>query len=181
MRLILVLPFALLLSGCLGIEETEIRVLREQGEPTVYICELQNIHSDEKDTARIREDFNNLVHWLGDEALAEARDKGMLVKHRDLFIRDNKIFFREVGIVENLRNLDIEKSPDGSVIRMKLDHSDDITETNGHVVKRDGETFVEWPKNATELRVKIHDDAKDASASQPIMVQLLNDYLATHQ
>jgi hypothetical protein len=64
---------------------------------------------------------------------------------------------------------------------MKLDHSDDITETNGHVVKRDGETFVEWPKNATELRVKIHDDAKDASASQPIMVQLLNDYLATHQ
>jgi hypothetical protein len=33
MRLILVLPFALLLSGCVGIEETEIRVLREQGEP----------------------------------------------------------------------------------------------------------------------------------------------------
>ena len=187
MRLILVVPFALLLSGCLEIEETEIRVLREQGEPAVITWEFRNIHSDERDSVKIQEDFNGLVEaWRGDKWLTEqAHDDGILVKHRELFIRDNKIFGREMGIVENLRF--IETSPDGSVIRMKKEDFDsdadaEITETNGHIVKRDGETFVEWPKNATELRWKIHYGTADAfGASQPVMLQLLNDYLATHR
>jgi hypothetical protein len=183
MKIILVLAFTMLLSGCVESEDDEIRVLREQGEPAIVTWELQNIHSGERDVVKIREDFNYLVElWRGDKTLIEqARDDGILVKHRELFIRDNKIFFREIGIVENLKN--IETSPDGSVIRMKWDDSDgEITGTNGHIVKRDGEIFVEWPKNATELRWKTHHGTKDAfGASQPMMLQLLNDYLATHQ
>src|SRR5262245_53435135 len=137
MRLTAVLAFAVLLSGCLASEETEIRVLREQGEPAIVT--------------------------RGDKTLTEqARDEGILVKHRELSIRDNKIFGRETGIVENLTSLHIEASADGTVIRMKWDDSDsEIAETNGRLVKRDGETFVEWPKNATELRWKTHDRMKN--------------------
>jgi hypothetical protein len=185
MRLIAVLAFTVLLSGCLASEETEIRVLREQGEPAIVTWELQNIYSDERDAAKIREDFNDLVEaWRGDKTLAEqARDDGILVKHRELSIRDNKIFGRETGIVENLTSLHIDASADGTVIRMKWDDSDsEIAETNGRLVKRDGETFVEWPKNATELRWKTHDRMKNAfGVSQPVMLQLLREYQATHQ
>src|SRR5215510_9346697 len=141
MRLTAVLAFAVLLSGCLATEETEIRVLREQGEPAIVIWELRNIHSDERNDAKIREDFNTLIEdWRGDKTLAEqARNDGILVKDRELFIRDGKIFGREIGIVENLRNLDIEQSPDRTVIQMKWNDSEGrIIETNGHIVRRGG-------------------------------------------
>src|SRR5262245_39710069 len=109
MRLILAFGFAMLLSGCLETEEMEIHVLREQGEPAIATWELQNIYSDERGAVKIREDFNSLVDaWRGDKELTEQAHDGILVKHRELFIRDGKIFGREMGIVENLASLNME-------------------------------------------------------------------------
>ena len=45
MRVVLGLAVALLASGCLESEETDIRVLREGGDPSVVVMEQINFYS----------------------------------------------------------------------------------------------------------------------------------------
>ena len=65
---------------------------------------------------------------------------------------------------------------------MKVNSGDEIVETNGRIVSVDGQTMIEWPKDATELRVRAKEDLEDSyKTSQPAMLKLLNDYLSTHK
>jgi hypothetical protein len=158
-----------------------MRILREQGEPAVLIEGLTNIYSDETDVAKIQKDFNELLKdWHGAEWLEESRKENFILKSRDVYVRDGKISAREIGIIESLKAAEITPTSDNSKIEMPWDGSDgDVVETNGKITKHDGKTFIEWPKDATELRVKARQTLKaNFAASQPLMLNLLKQHIA---
>ncbi len=92
----------LLGAGCLRSEETEIRVLRAGGDPSVVVMEQINLYSDEKDGAEVKKDFDQLIRdWRGEQDAGETK-VGILAKSRELFIRDGKVVFRQTYIFQNL-------------------------------------------------------------------------------
>ena|SRR6185369_2332237 len=96
MKLIPLLAATLLLPGCLAYEEDEFRILREQGDPAVIILDFTNIYSDETDTAKIQKDFTELLDdWHGSEWLKKSRKENIILKSRDVYVRDGKIAARE--------------------------------------------------------------------------------------
>ena len=179
MRMPLAFAILLLTAGCLECETWETRILREQGEPAIVILELGNIASDQDDPAKVQSDFDELIGlWRGDETLRDQLSDGVLVKHRELFIRDNKLVGRETNIVNSLRALD-ELSVSESEISWKLDDEQELLETNGKAVKTAAGVTIVWPKNAPELHVKIRTELHIGhKTSQPMMVKLLQTYLA---
>ena len=69
----------LLGAGCLRSEETEIRVLRAGGDPSVVVMEQINLYSDEKDGAEIQKDFDQLIRdWRGEQDAGEKRPEDLL-------------------------------------------------------------------------------------------------------
>ena len=166
-------------AGCLRSEETEIRVLRAGGDPSVVVMEQINLYSDERDGAEVKKDFDQLIRdWRG-ELDALERQVGMLAKGRELFIRDGKVVFRQTYILQNLDISDDGIRVGDSQISWTLkDDGDEIVETNGKVLPADPRTIV-WPKDAPELRFRTRQPLRQAfETSQPLMVQMVKDRLA---
>jgi hypothetical protein len=169
----------LLGAGCLRSEETEIRILRAGGDPSVVVMEQINLYSDERDGAEVKKDFDQLIRdWRGEEDTVEKR-VGMLAKSRELFIRDGKVVFRQTYILQNLDMSDDGIRVGDSQISWTLkDDGDEIVETNGKVLPADPRTIV-WPKDAPELRFRTRQPLRQAfETSQPLMVQMVKDRLA---
>ena len=166
-------------AGCLRSEETEIRVLRAGGDPSVVVMEQINLYSDERDGAEVKKDFDQLIRdWRGEQD-ARERQVGMLAKSRELFIRDGKVVFRQTYILQNLDMPDDGIRVGDSQISWTLkDDGDEIVETNGKVLPADPRTIV-WPKDAPELRFRTRQPLRQAfETSQPLMVQMVKDQLA---
>ncbi len=169
----------LLGAGCLRSEETEIRILRAGGDPSVVVMEQINLYSDERDGAEVKKDFDQLIRdWRGEEDTVEKR-VGMLAKSRELFIRDGKVVFRQTYILQNLDMSDDGIRVGDSQISWTLkDDGDEIVETNGKVLPADPRTIV-WPKDAPELRFRTRQPLRQAfETSQPLMAQMVKDRLA---
>jgi hypothetical protein len=179
-RLLGLLPLVALLSGCLQMEESEVRILREQGEPAVVVTTWNNIYSDETDPVKIQKDFDELINnWREKDFLKKRWQEGILVKNRELFVRDGKISGQETGLLFNLDKLNINLSADDAHLQMEWDEDRDgmIVETNGHVMRRTDKTIIEWPKNASVLQVKSRDTLEPAfETSQPMMLKLLVNF-----
>ena len=114
MKAVVFLALTLLVSGCLDAETYEVRILREQGDPAVVTFEYANIYSDATTATGVREDFDELVKlWHGGNVLQEMKDGGILVKNRELFIRDGKIIahYRLTDDVALLRQLGLLTGP----------------------------------------------------------------------
>jgi len=176
MRIGIGLLVTLLGAGCLRSEETEIRVLRAGGDPSVVVMEQINLYSDERDGAEVKKDFDQLIRdWRGEEDTVEKR-VGMLAKSRELFIRDGKVVFRQTYILQNLDISDDGIRVGDSQISWTLkDDGDEIVETNGKVLPADPRTIV-WPKDAPELRFRTRQPLRQAfETSQPLMVQMVKD------
>lgn len=78
MRVLIGLTAILLATGCLENEETDFRVLREQGDPAVFVMEQINFYSGATNNAEILKDFDSLMQaWRSPEAVSDA-----LVKER---------------------------------------------------------------------------------------------------
>jgi len=176
---VLALLLVLLTTGCLENEETDIRILRETGDPAVIVMEQANFYSSESDSLKIREDFDRLIHeWRSDEALTSGAADGFQIKGRDLFLRDGKIVFRTTGILQTLASTgDIQISESSITLTVK----EDIVETNGRISDTDPKKII-WPKDATELHVKLREELRESyKASQPQMVQLMQRYLSARE
>jgi hypothetical protein len=178
MRVVVLLLVLALSSGCLEWEEMDIRVLREGGEPSVFVMEITNFYSTENERAGINKDFEQLIQQsLGDGAARDSAEDGIQLKGRELFIRDGKIVYRQVGIMNVLTNKEFQVKD--SDITWAMDGNDEIVETNGKVVTL-GTRTIFWPKDAKEMRVRLRHPLKDAyQTSQPQMVERLKDYLAS--
>ena len=166
-------------AGCLRSEETEIRILRAGGDPSVVVMEQINLYSDEKESAEVKKDFDQLIRdWRGEQDASE-RQVGMLAKSRELFIRDGKAVFRQTYILQSLDMPDDGIRVGDSQITWTLkDDSDEIVETNGRVLAADPRTIV-WSKDAPELRLRTRHPLRQAfETSQPLMVQMVKDRLA---
>ena len=178
MKIGLGLLLTVLGAGCLRSEETEIRVLRAGGDPSVVVMEQINLYSDERSGAEVKKDFDQLIReWRGEQDTGEKR-VGMLAKGRELFIRDGKVVFRQTYILQNLDMPDDGIRVGDSEITFTLDDGDEIVETNGKVLPADPRTIV-WPKDAPELRFRTRQPLRQAfETSQPLMVQMVKDRLA---
>lgn len=178
MRVLIGFVLVLLTAGCLQTEVVEIRILREGGEPAVIVIEEENLYSDETDTLKVREDFDRLIkNWRADESVKEMADEAMLIRARELFVRDGKIVFRQTGILKTLNSPDDGILVGDAQITWTLEGNDEIAETNGKITE--GSRTIVWPKDARELRVKLRQPLKgSANASQPQMMQLLKEHLA---
>jgi hypothetical protein len=183
-KAVVLLALTLLVSGCLDAETYEVRILREQGDPAVVTFEYANIYSDATTAMGARDDFDELVKlWQGEKVLQEMKDGGILVKSRELFIRDGKIIGRLTGIASNLGAVE-DISMDGSQIRYKADKDWVIVETNGRALKTsEGEAFAAWPKETTDMRVTFRNsDSKESSRSgQAAILKLFQDYQASRK
>src|SRR4030095_14844336 len=103
MRFLPIVLVILLAAGCLKNEETEIRILREGGEPSVIVVEQVNLYSDQTDAKKIREDFDQLIKdWRGDDKVKDSAKAGLFVKRGELFVREGRIVRRDSGSVLNL-------------------------------------------------------------------------------
>lgn len=180
MRILLSLTVTLLATGCLHSEETDMRVLREGAEPAVVVIEQTNFYSDETDAAKVQKDFGELVeNWRGADLPRQAGEDGILIRGRELFVREGKIVFRCTGLVENLNSADLRIHVKDSQIFWTLDGDDEVIETNGKALASDPRTLV-WPANAPELHVKMREPLREGfQVSQPQMLRLLKDLLAT--
>lgn len=181
MRVVLGLLLVALTAGCLQSEDTEFRVLREGGEPSVFVVEQTNFYSDETESPKVKEDFDRLLKdWLDDAAAKQAAEDGIQLKGRELFIRDGKIVLRQTGIIKDLNLNGNEFQVKGSDIVWTIDGNEEIVETNGKIITI-GSRMIVWPKDAKELRVRLHQPLKPAYLmSQPQMMQWLKDYMASH-
>jgi len=182
-KAVVFLALTLLVSGCLDAETYEVRILREQGDPAVVTFEYANIYSHETTATGVREDFDELVKlWQGENVLKEMKDGGILVKNRELFIRDGKIMGRLTGIASNLGAVE-DISMDGSQIRYKADKAWVIVETNGRVLKTSEGESAAWPKETTDMRVTLRNsDSKESSRSgQAAILKLFSDYQASRK
>ncbi len=169
----------LLGAGCLRSEETEIRVLRAGGDPSVVVVEQINVYSDLNDGAEIQKDFDQLIRDWREEQDASEKRGGLLAKSRELFIRDGKVVFRQTFILQNLDMPDDEiRVGESQITWTWKDDDDEIVETNGKVLPGDPRTIV-WPKDAPELRLRTRQALRQAfETSQPLMVQMVKDRLA---
>jgi len=110
------------------------------------------------------------------------KDGGILVKNRELFIRDGKIMGRLTGIASDLGAVE-DISMDGSQIRYKADKAWVIVETNGRVLKTSEGESAAWPKETTDMRVTLRNsDSKESSRSgQAAILKLFSDYQASRK
>jgi hypothetical protein len=179
MKMPIAFTILLLAAGCLECETFDARILREQGEPSILTAEFGNIASDKTDPAGVQSDFDELIGlWRGDEMLKDQLSEGILVKSRELFLRDGQLIGRETGIINDLTAID-EFSVSESDISWTLDANEELLETNGKVLKTQGSVTIVWPKNAPELYVRIRTTPSGGNrASQPMMAKLLQAYLA---
>ena len=177
---VLALLLVLLTAGCLQNEETEIRIMRDKGDPAVFVMELSNFYSGETESAKIREDFDELIrNWRSEESVKQAASDGYQIKGRELFLRDGKIVLRLTAILQTLRS-DGDLQVNDSSITWTL-NDETIVETNGKVSDTNPKQIV-WSKDATEIRVKFREELRESfKLSQPQMLQMLQTYFAAQE
>lgn len=180
----------LLLTGCNICETVETRiVLHEKSSPqATVLIEYGNISSGEDKLEDVKKDFAQLVKdWQGDQYLLDSADEGIVVKSRELLVRDNKIMGRVTGIMKDIGDSYKLWSIDNERIMLFDDMSGDyeLVETNGQVLKTNKNTLIVWPEEATELRwtQRLTEEAKsdDFEKNRPVMVKMLQEYLANQK
>jgi len=177
----------LLLTGCYECETIETRiVLHASGSPqATVLLEYDNISSGEAKQEDVKGDFDELLKdWQDDQYLLDRAEEGLVVKNRELFIRDGKIVGRVTGIMKDLGDIYKLWSIEGERIMLVDDMGGDykLVETNGNILKTDKNTLIVWPEDATELRWVLRQPADSMSESfeknRPLMLKMLQEHLA---
>ncbi len=187
--ILLVAMFMLSLTGCYFSETVETRItLNDKASPkATVLIEYANISSGEAKLDDVKKDFDQLIKdWQGDEYLLDRAQEGMVVKNRELFIRDGKIVGRVAGIMKDIDDMYKFWEIDGEKIMLFEDGDDyEIVETNGKILKTDKNTLIVWPEDTAELRwtQRLSEITKSESfdKNQPAMVKMLQEYLANQK
>jgi hypothetical protein len=151
----------------------------------VVLTEYRNISSGEARLEDVKGDFDGLVNdWQGDQYLLDRAEEGLVIKNRELFLRDNMIVGRINGIMKDIGDSYKFWVVEGERIMLFDSMSGDyeLVETNGKVVKTGKNTLIVWPEEATELRwiQRLSEKTKSESfdKNKPMMVKMLQEYLA---
>jgi hypothetical protein len=190
LSILLAVMFVLSLTGCYFSETVETRIsLNDKASPkaTIFI-EYANISSGEADFDDVKKDFEQLIKdWQGDEYLLDRGEEGMFVKNRELFVRDGKIVGRVAGIMKSIDDTYKFWNIDDEKIMLFEDSEDDyeLVETNGKILRTDKNILIVWPEETTELywkqRISKSAESESFYKNQPVMVKLLQEYLASQK
>lgn len=181
----LVAALALPMVGCLTVETIETRIqLRDRGEP-LLIIEYMDISSGEAYAADVKKDFDELIgSWQGDQYLLDRNEEGIIIKNREVFIRDGKIIGRLTGIVKNLHEKYSFWTSNGERIMLFRNYEGDedyeLVETNGKILKTNENIILVWPMQTNELWWKEHEKnhSESSDKNRSPMVQMLKEHLA---
>ncbi len=167
MSLSLILLFTLV-SGCLWYEVVEYTIhFNENLNSGSITVRYNNIQSTEKDTAKIRADFGDLLNMLtGDEFLLDGLETGIYIQDRRLAEENGQLVAYEHGIFRKLM-LDDEQSNiqnDERILTISNDDKEKI-ECNGKVIKLEKNTILTWPKEQRDLYIKVTSAPEDSLSS----------------
>jgi len=178
------------LTGCYFSETVETRiVLHEKGSPqATVLIEYGNISSGEDKLEDVKKDFAQLVKdWQGDQYLLDSADEGIVVKSRELLVRDNKLIGRVTGIMKDIGDSYKLWDIDDEKIMLFDDADDDyeLVETNGTILRTEKNILIVWPEEATELhwtqRLSEQTRSESFEKNRPVMVKMLQEYLASQK
>lgn len=148
---------AIVCGGCLTFHSqvVEIRFADdfETGEITVRFTDLR---SDETTPEKQQEDFAILVKNLNsDEMLLDELENGIYVKQRRLFEENGVLNGEYAGVFRDLQLDDTELKTQNDERVLILEADDEIRiETNGRMVRTDGNIIIAWPKDQQEISWK---------------------------
>lgn len=103
-----------------------------------------------------------------------------MLKERELFIENEKINFRETGIIKDLNQLYTFWVSKGERIMILDDETDfELVESNGQIFKTEENTLIVWPGDAKELywKLKLNEEVPDFEKNRKLMVKWLQEYL----
>ena len=183
------------LQGCLVLETVGIKILLRPNDDPLLTMEYGNVYSVEdtefeKDIAlRVRKDFEELIlEWKDEQPRKGWEETGLKITNREVFIQRGKVMGRISGVATNLENVvdALFSVQNGErIVNLELKEESDpieVVETNGEVRETNGETFIVWPEDATELYYKLKFKLADSyPIRQPLFLKLLEDYLASQE
>jgi hypothetical protein len=143
-------------GGCLVYETVEYHVtLNPDGKSGTIQIKYTNIESSDEDSAKQREDFEELLaKWNGDKYLLERMNEGVYLKKRDLMLNHGVLEWQETGIFSDVQKMkDGLSYEDSTHITMGKDET--ILSTNGVVVLSKDSTVVVWPPHTRDFQIKI--------------------------
>jgi len=157
-----------LLSGCLWYEVAEYTIhFNESLNSGSITVRYSNIQSTEKDTAKVRSDFEDLLNMvMGDGFLLDGLEGGIYIQDRRITEENGQLVAYEQGIFRNLA-LDDEKSTiqnDERILTLSNDDKEKI-ECNGKVIKLEKNTILSWPKEQRDLYIKVTSTPQDSLSS----------------
>ena len=157
-----------LLSGCLWYEVVEYTIHFNENLNSGSITILySNIQSTERDTAKIRSDFGDLLNMVtGDEHLLDGVENGIYIKERGLLEENGQLKAYEKAIFRDLKVED-EKATiqnDQRIMIFSNDDKDKI-ECNGKTEKLEKNTMLIWPKEQRDLYIKVTSTPRDSLSS----------------
>ncbi len=149
---------ALVGGGCLTFHSQQV-IIRfaddfETGEITVRFTDLR---SDETIPEKQQEDFALLVKNLdSDEMLLDELENGIYVKQRRLYEENGALHGEYSGVFRDLKfgDSELRTQNDERVLIVEADEEIGI-ETNGKMVRTDGNIVITWPKDQQELSWKL--------------------------
>ena len=185
----LILLFALmvpvLFTNCFIYESAETRIHIDSDESGKYAkvtSVYNNVSSCEGKEKGVKDDFEGLLEMIeGDEYLMDEADKGMYLKERDMWIENEKVMAKQVGIT---RNFDLLKDEYGliqigSEYLVVIEKDDSIIlETNGKQVETDANTIIYWHKSKKDLyfKYKPAEECGSFDTNQTKFVKWLEEY-----
>ena len=155
-RLVCVVSFLMVCSGCLVSEVTEYKLaLNADGKSGTFTTVMRHVESDSPDTSAQRKDFSTLIeNWKGDRYLLEQMDKNLYVKERKLFMEKGKLAWRESSIFSDVTKLIPGFSADSSVRFPLTDTSALKITTNGKLIVTRDSIFILWPPHTRTFEMK---------------------------
>jgi hypothetical protein len=181
MKRLWLLPFFLLLTGCVTYETYEERITVGEDAPLSVTMEFGNLSTGE-DASKVDAEFQELVAMVeGDRLLVDAMEAGIYVKERALFVQNGKVFGRIAGIRKDLdRHEDLRATEDGTVLELKKTGGFPVLlATNGQAAEDADVLRVVWPKDARELHWKVRHGptSENARKNRPHFLKKAESYI----
>ena len=142
--------------GCIISEYDEYRIiLNADGKSGILYITKRNIQSDQINSVRQQEDFDNLIQdWKGDQYLLEKTKEGVYVKERKLTNEKGMLVWKEVAIFSDFHYL-FRDMITNNKMRIGFGKEETVVATNGELVRTKDSTFVQWPLTMKKFELKI--------------------------
>jgi hypothetical protein len=144
------------ITGCIISEYDEYRiVMNADGKSGTIYTTKRNIQSDQTDSTKQQEDFEELLdNWKSDSYLLEKTKESMYVKERNLLIEKGKLTWKEVAIFADFHHL-FRDVIVNDTMQIGFGNDETVIETNGELIRSKDSTIVQWPLTTREFILKV--------------------------